>query len=145
MAAALLVIVACVWWLAPGQRPEQLTAAHASAAGADRPDAGASGLGEAATATSMERAPADEAQRMMAEETPPEPLPGQAQPDSKGRCPHRRQVVLNGACWAKLSISREECEDNGGHPFKGACYLPYFSPGRSPTSGPGNMPRCTPE
>jgi eukaryotic-like serine/threonine-protein kinase len=79
----------------------------------------------------------------MSEETPPEPLPGQAEPDAKGRCPHKRQVALNGGCWAQAPFEREECEAKGGSIFKKTCYLPIVSPTRRPTSSPSNKQRST--
>jgi len=61
-----------------------------------------------------------------AQESPPEPRPGQTRPDKNGQCPGRKQVPINGACWIDVSaaMSAEECVENNGEFFKGRCYFP---------------------
>jgi hypothetical protein len=104
-----------------------------SATGAAEADAGTTGLGEALSAASMEGAPQSSLPSMVGE-PPPEPTPGQARPDSKGRCPHKRQVALNGACWVPFEPDSEECEVFGGHLFRGRCYVPARARNRPTTS-----------
>ncbi|HYI00135.1 hypothetical protein [Hyalangium sp.] len=73
---------------------------------------------------------------VQAEDTLPEPLPGQVRPDAKGRCPHPRQVPLNGGCWVKVKVPREECEALKGSMLQGTCYAPGPLQERQPTSHP---------
>jgi hypothetical protein len=112
-----------------------------------QPDAGTTGLAEAVASTSMTAAPEPRVPEAMEEDTVPEPGEEQARPDSKGRCPHKRQVVLNGGCWAPVPLSREECEDSGGHMFKGTCYMALIPPGRRhiPNSSPAKKQHTAPQ
>jgi serine/threonine protein kinase len=94
-------------------------------------------LGEAAASAAPSAGPPSTSQSVAAE-TLPEPADAQARPDKKGRCPHPRQVILNGACWGRTVVSREECDALQGEMYQGACYLPVFppnSPTRPKTSG----------
>jgi serine/threonine protein kinase len=139
MAAAGLALTAWVWWIAQGKPVEGSASARGEATAADPKDAGTTGLGEAAaTVASSESAPEVDAPAVMAEDTLPEPQPGQVRPDAKGQCPHKLQVALNGGCWAEFRLNREECEGKGGYVFKTTCYLPIHPRGRPPTSSPAN-------
>jgi len=84
-------------------------------------------------------APSQE-KKPVAQDTLPEPRPGQTRPDKSGRCPGRKQVPINGACWMDVSssVSAEECVENDGEFFKGRCYGPvHASPKKpQPTSNP---------
>jgi serine/threonine protein kinase len=140
MAAAGLALAVWAWWAAPSQSGEEPPLAQAEPAQGDPPDAGTAGLGEALASASTEPSPELRAMEVMAEETPPEPQPGQARPDAKGRCPRRRQVILNGSCWAEFPSDATECEEKGGYFYKKACYLPFYSSGRPPTSSPTDKP-----
>jgi len=74
------------------------------------------------------------------QESLPQPRPWQARSDEKGRCPGRKQVPINGACWVEqLPMSAEECAELGYVPFQGKCYLPAPAPPKkpAPTSSPG--------
>jgi serine/threonine protein kinase len=73
-----------------------------------------------------------------AADSPPEPSPGQAQPDKKGRCPHPQQVILNGGCWRRMGVNSQECETFSGQMYQGECYVPIHPPGskRPNTSSP---------
>ncbi|HEX8704377.1 MAG TPA: serine/threonine-protein kinase [Myxococcaceae bacterium] len=76
----------------------------------------------------------------LAQQPLPQPQPGQARPDKKGRCPGDMQVPINGGCWAEqLPMSAEKCAENGYVPFQGKCYLPAPAPPKKtvPTSSPG--------
>jgi serine/threonine protein kinase len=141
-AAAGLALATWVWWLSPGKPVEQHSAAPTVAARVSQPDAGTAGLAEALASASTKSSPGLGAPEFLAEETPPEPLEGQDRPDAKGRCPRKRQVALNGGCWAEFSVSREDCEDKGGHMFKGTCYVPVIPAGHKhpPTSSPTDKP-----
>ena len=135
-----LALALWAWWAAPSQPEEEPTLAHAEPARGDPPDAGAAGLGKAAASASTVPSPELRAMGVMAEDTPPEPQPGQARPDAKGRCPHKRQIALNGGCWVEHPFHQEECEEKGGSFFKETCYLPIASSGRPPTSSPTDKP-----
>ncbi|MBN1208603.1 MAG: serine/threonine protein kinase, partial [Myxococcaceae bacterium] len=142
-AAALLALGAWVWWSIPKKFPEQPTVVIHEAGRARLEDGGTSGLGDEAATASTLASPVPSVPGVRAEETLPEPLPGQARPDAKGRCPHPRQVPLGGGCWIKSSFNREECEllkPIGGYMFKGTCYMPVILPGRHPTSDPVRKP-----
>jgi hypothetical protein len=138
--AAGLALVAWAWWAVPQQSLKKPSIAQAETAGAGARDAGTAGLGEAASTVSTEASPEPSIQEPLAEDTLPEPLPGQVRPNAKGRCAHRRQVALNGACW--VPHDPEECEALGGNSqlFKGRCYVPAMSTERPSTSQPAPKP-----
>ncbi len=78
-------------------------------------------------------------QEAIGQEPPPEPRPGQIQPDARGQCPGRKQVSINGGCWVELpGPASEECEQNGYVLIKGRCYAPALETRRKPppTSDP---------
>jgi predicted Ser/Thr protein kinase len=137
LAAAALVLVLWAWWVAPETHlPESPFGARQETAEAGKADAGPAGLGKAVVSESSMETPAPSGGKALAEDTLPEPLPGQTRPDAKGRCPHKKQVALNGGCWVELE--REKCEalNLNGYMYKNTCYVPVLSPGRSPTSQP---------
>jgi len=76
----------------------------------------------------------DPSQKAIVLEVPKQPRPGQRRPDAKGRCPNK-QVAINGACWAKVDLTPEECEGNV-FTYRGGCYMPINAPGPVPTSAP---------
>jgi predicted Ser/Thr protein kinase len=140
-AAALAMALALwAWWGVPGTHPlENTSGARQGATEASKADAGSVGLGEAVVSASTMHAPEPSGREVLAEDTLPEPLPGQTRPDAKGRCPHKRQVALNGGCWVEAAWDREKCEALNGHVTKNTCYLPVIPPGRSPTSQPSRQ------
>jgi len=70
----------------------------------------------------------------ISEDLPTEPFAWQLKPDSKGRCP-RRQVALNGGCWAKVNYELEDCAGIG-FVYQGGCYVPARANVKVPTSAP---------
>jgi hypothetical protein len=139
-ATAGVVLATCTWRVLTGlsgffQRAASVAGGEAPVS--DQPDAGTSGLAEAVASTSTPSAPEPQPSEAIEEDTLPEPEEGQERPDSKGQCPHKRQVVLNGACWVPVPLNREECENSSGHMFNGTCYVAVIPPGRrhSPMSG----------
>ncbi len=141
MAAGLTLLVWAGW--AVSERFEGRTSiAQARAEAASQPDAGTAGLGEAMSTASAAESPEPSVHVPLAEDTLPDPQPGQTRPDAKGRCPHKRQVALNGACW--VPMDREECEALGSTHnsklFKGRCYVPVLSPDRPSSSHPSRTP-----
>ncbi len=141
VAAAGLALIAWAWWATRGRSVELPSVSRTEAGSVDRPDAGTVGLGSAASTVSVESAPDASVPEMMAEDSLPEPLPGQTRPDSKGRCPGKGQLALNGGCWILLTLEREECEESG-YVFTSRCYGPVLSHPRKrqPTSHPGSQP-----
>ncbi len=136
-ATAALALAAWAGWATPSERVEPLSIARRQAASASERDGGTAGLGEAASTTNPEALPPWLFQEGMAEDTLPEPVPGQARPDAKGRCPRKGQIALNEGCWTRLSVDLEKCEDLSGQLIKDTCYVPAFPPGRrQPTSVP---------
>jgi eukaryotic-like serine/threonine-protein kinase len=102
---------------------------------ADRADAGTAGLGETVSATLSAVDAPESSLSVMADEPLPEPLPGQTRPDAKGRCPHKGQVVLNGACW--VPVETETCDALSiGQMYRGRCYVPELPRKRSSTAQP---------
>lgn len=134
-AAAGLVLLGWAWWTAPDISLKRRSAMRTKAVQVHQEDGGATGLGEAASPDSPAVSPDSSEPRALAEETPPEPLPGQLRPDAKGRCPHKRHVALNGACWVP-----EDCSVFGGQIFKGRCYVPAMPSARKPRFTPSHRP-----
>jgi serine/threonine protein kinase len=141
-AAGLLVLGAWAGWVAREKTPDQPTAVRQEADKSRLENVGPTGLGEEAEAQAEEASPTPAKPGVQAEDTLPEPLPGQKQPDAKGRCPHPKHVPLNGGCWVITPFTREKCAefDGNGHMYKGVCYVPVLSPGRPPTSHPLRKP-----
>jgi serine/threonine protein kinase len=139
-AAAGLVVAAWMGSRAIGTLGENF---FVRSSGADRADAGTAGLGEAMSATSSAVDAPESCLPFVADEPLPEPLPGQIQPNAKGRCPHRVHVVLNGACWwvpLTPDATDEECEASGGQQFRGRCYVPALPRKHPSTAQPPLKP-----
>ncbi|MFL5346580.1 MAG: serine/threonine-protein kinase [Hyalangium sp.] len=138
--AMVLALTGWVGWLVSAEPVKQPIASRAVAMKSGQRDAGTAGLGDAAATTSMNEPPGALSQEVVAEDSLPEPLPGQAVPDAKGRCPHKQQVSLNGGCWGLISKEPEACETLGGQMYQGTCYIPIIEhPHGRPrprTSGP---------
>ncbi|WP_224368339.1 serine/threonine protein kinase [Hyalangium versicolor] len=133
IAAAAGTLATLAAWMAPGGPEGTLSETRAASVGGPA-DAGPVGLGEAAVSASAVDVPTPSAPEGMVADTPPEPEPGQAKPDAKGRCPHKQQVALNNSCWMKTSFEQEQCESVGGSMYQGACYLPIVAPRQRPTT-----------
>ncbi|WP_224362350.1 serine/threonine-protein kinase [Hyalangium versicolor] len=145
LAATVLTMAMGAWWIEANQTEETPPLAQAERVASDRSDAGTAGLGDAAASTSPSDSARFPAPKGMAEETLPAPLPEQTRPDSKGRCPNKKQVAINGGCWVEMSLDREICEAvtlSGyvGRMFKNKCYMPVLKPGRQPNSSPTDTP-----
>ncbi|WP_224362893.1 serine/threonine-protein kinase [Hyalangium versicolor] len=137
-AAASLAVALWASWGVLEQLSQQFSALS-STPGGSQSDAGTAGLGDTVSTAASLDAP-EPSLPTVAEESLPEPIPGQTQPDSKGRCPLRRQVALNGACW--VPIEPEECAAAiaNGQLFRGKCYVPALPRGRRSTSEPNPKP-----
>ena len=142
LVASTASLALAVWtqWMTPGEPVESPPTSQEKDAEEDPPEPGPVGLGGAAASASTEEGPKPPGPQAMAEDTPPEPQPGQTRPDAKGRCPRKRHVSLNGGCWVTSAHKGEACEEIRGHIYKGACYQPVIRPGRSPTSSPADQP-----
>jgi eukaryotic-like serine/threonine-protein kinase len=137
VAAGLTLLVWAGW--AVSNRPEETTSlAQARTEAARQHDAGTAGLGDATSTASTTQPPEH---KPPSEDTLPDPQPGQVRPNAKGRCPHKRQIALNGACWVPSDMDREQCEALGnGKLFKGRCYVPAQSQEHPSTSHPTRTP-----
>ena len=82
-------------WSAPRLAGQVPHLACADSSQLTQPDTGTQGLGKAAT-TSQGPAAQSPHPQALAEDTLPELHPGQLRTDSKGRCPHKKQIALNG-------------------------------------------------
>ncbi|WP_224240325.1 protein kinase domain-containing protein [Hyalangium gracile] len=144
LAAALAVAVGA-GWMGIRARVDTFSLVQVEVAAAGRLAVGTAGLGEAAALMATRTAAEFPAPKGVAEDTLPAPLPNQLRPDSKGRCPHKKQVALNGGCWVEMSLDRETCEavslsGHMGRMFRNRCYMPVLRPGRQPTSSPTSTP-----
>ncbi|MFL5343182.1 MAG: serine/threonine protein kinase [Hyalangium sp.] len=145
LAAAAVALTVGAWWVGTWRTVDTPSVAHAELATARRSKMGTTGLGEVATSTSTQAPASLHEPQGLAEETPPEPLPDQLRPDSQGRCPHKKEVALNGGCWVEMSLDRETCEalklgGSMGSMFKNKCYMPVLPHGRQPSSSPTTPP-----
>ncbi len=133
--AALMTLALGAWWADAGASLAPiLGACKVVSMEAEGPV----GLGDDAASSDALEVPGPSEQKVLAEEPLPVPLPGQMRPDAKGRCPHKRQVALNGACWVKFE--RETCEAMNLEIFKNNCYVPVLSSERPSTSHPPPEP-----
>jgi len=107
---------------------------------AQAPDAGTAAVGDTSPTEPQDSSPAPMQEQPLAQEPLPEPRPGQARPDKKGRCPGRKHVPINGGCWIDVSSSMDAqaCTEDGYILFKGKCFVPANAPAKkpAPTSSP---------
>jgi eukaryotic-like serine/threonine-protein kinase len=98
-------------------------------------------LGDAALTAASARSPEAAASAVTAEDSLPEPLPGQMKPDPRGGCPGKGQLAFNGGCWVRIPFERQACEESG-YVYTGQCYGPVLANARrrQPTSEPGTPP-----
>jgi serine/threonine protein kinase len=142
LALAALGVCALVLWPAPpapSPPGQPVSSGPRKASASQAPDAGTAAVGEAAPTEPRAPTPPPPEKKPLAQEPLPEPRPGQARPDGKGRCPGPRQVPINRGCWLHYSsMPAEECVENGGVLFKGKCYTPAHEPPKRPlpTSNP---------
>jgi hypothetical protein len=138
--AAAGVCAVLLWSVQPVPVPcEHLSESTPRASDSQAPGAGTAAVGDTSpTEPQASTHPLSEP-KPIAQEPPPEPHPRQARPDEKGRCPGRKQVVLNGGCWAENpSMNSEECAENGYVLLRGKCFAPALEPPQKPppTSSP---------
>lgn len=143
MAVAAGALAMWAGWVMRGtgvEEPVRVSEAVNPASHSGSPEAGPVGLGDAAASSTDQGATQPTPAESLVADSPPEAFEGQTQPDKKGRCPRQKHVILNGNCWGRLKLNREECEDVDGRMYQGACYVPIFSSGakRPNTSGSGN-------
>ncbi len=138
--AAVGVCALLLWSVQPVPVPSgHLSTSTPEASDSQVPDAGTAAVGDSAPTEPQASAPPSSKPKPIVQEHPPEPRPGQARPDEKGRCPGRKQVLINGGCWVEFpSVSSEECAENGYVLLKGKCYTPALAPPQKalPTSNP---------
>ncbi|HEX8700649.1 MAG TPA: hypothetical protein VF815_17495, partial [Myxococcaceae bacterium] len=126
--------------VSPGDGPDH----SPGQAQAQAPDAGTAAVGDSVP-SSPPSAPPSSGEQSISQDEPFIPDPKQplqrASPDAKGRCPGRKQVVLNGSCWMEMaSMTTEDCLTGGYMFLKGRCYAPVLEiPQKAvPTSAPGD-------
>jgi serine/threonine-protein kinase len=103
-------------------------------------DAGSVGVGDSVLTAPVASAHAPSAGTPIAEDIPPRPIPGQARPDSHGRCPYKGLVVINGGCWIKTEEDSNDCRTaKDVYLYQGVCYVPYFRGPRPATSNPPEL------
>ncbi|MFL5348501.1 MAG: serine/threonine protein kinase [Hyalangium sp.] len=146
LAAMGLACALGAWWALPSKPRKENSVAKVEPVKPASAGPGTAGLAEASASASTNTVPGRQAPEVMAQDTPLEPEEDQARPDAKGRCPHKRQVALDGGCWVAFPFQPKECEENGGHMFKGTCYVPALPPGRkhTPTSSPTHKKHSAP-
>jgi hypothetical protein len=107
---------------------------------AQAPDAGTAAVGDTSPTEPQASTPAPMEKQPLAQEPLPEPRPGQARSDEKGRCPGRKHVPINGGCWIDVSslMDAQDCAVSGYVLFKGRCFSPVHAPAKkpAPTSSP---------
>ncbi|MDC0711204.1 serine/threonine-protein kinase [Stigmatella sp. ncwal1] len=140
-AATALMLSAWAGWAVRDGILAMPSATRPEAADSEREEASTVGLGDTASRAPTSSAPDASVPEVMAEDSLPEPREGQATPDAKGRCPRKGQLALNGGCWVRLGLEREDCEGSG-YVFTSQCYGPVLSNPRhrQPTSDPGSQP-----
>jgi serine/threonine protein kinase len=138
MVASSLALIAWVWWASTTPSLERFFSVRTVAPGTHPEDGGTAGLGDAVSPSSAEESPGSSDPEAVTEDTLPELVPGQVRPDATGRCPHKRQVALNGGCWVPIAI--DACEADGGHLFKGRCYVPAIPSKRQRPFSPSQKP-----
>jgi serine/threonine protein kinase len=97
-------------------------------------DGGTVGLGDTALTEPVATRQETSTWSPMGLDLPSKPLPGQRRPDAYGRC-SKHQVPINGGCWKKQIEPADDCDEDS-YVYKGACYLPVYTPPRPPTSNP---------
>jgi serine/threonine protein kinase len=139
LAAAGACAVGLWSWQRLPRPPVPRAASTQQTSDAQAPEEGTAALGDSATPKSEDSTSPATDTSPLAQSFPPEPRPGQARPDGKGRCRGPQQVPINGGCWFEsTSMSAEECTKSGNVLLKGKCYLPAFAPAQKtpPTSSP---------
>jgi serine/threonine protein kinase len=104
-------------------------------------DEAAAGLGASGAEAPLPPEKEPSKQKVVAQDEPPKPFPGQLTPDARGRCPGRKQLPINGGCWVEVPVKdAEECEENGYVFFKARCFAPALDTRRKPppTSAPSD-------
>jgi len=122
-----------LWSLHSGPLPPgHVSASTQQASDSHAPDAGITAVGDTSPTEPPTSSPPT-GKKPLAQAPLPEPLPGQARPDTKGRCPSRSQVPINKGCWLEQpSMSAEECTERGSVLFNGKCYAPALVPPKKP-------------
>jgi hypothetical protein len=134
--AAAGVAAVLLWTFQPAHAPSvHLSASTQQTSDSQPPDAGTAAVGDTSPTVPLASAhlPSQQEPMPISQELPPELRPGQIRPDEKGRCPGRKQVLINGGCWVEqLSMTAEACKENGLVLFKGRCYTHALAPPQKP-------------
>ncbi|HEX8699830.1 MAG TPA: protein kinase [Myxococcaceae bacterium] len=124
----------------PGPDPAgHLSTNQPQASNSHAPDAGTAAVEDSTPTIPPASAQPPAVPKRVAQESPPEPRPGQLRPDAKGRCVGPMQVAINGGCWLENPSMNAEACAKGGYVFlQGKCYGPALVPPQKPrpTSSP---------
>jgi serine/threonine protein kinase len=115
----------------PGETGTMRTEPQPTAEGNQPASLGDKALDQAVASTK------DSSQKAIVLEIPKQPQPGQRRPDAKGRC-LKKQVAINGGCWAKVDLDPEDCHGNV-FTYQGGCYMPINASAPVPTSAPSEQ------
>jgi eukaryotic-like serine/threonine-protein kinase len=132
-----------VWSVQASQRgPEESSLGVLEACGSGGvPEAGTAAVGDSVSSAAPASAHPPAEPEAVAQDPLPKPHPRQVRPDEQGKCPSRKQVEINGACWVEQPpMSAEECTEAGLAYYKGRCYAPTVAPPEKPlpTSSPAD-------
>ncbi|SEU27759.1 Serine/threonine protein kinase [Stigmatella erecta] len=130
-ATMLLMLSAWIGWEIRGRTQVRPSFSWTEAGASSQEDSDTVGLGDALSRMPPVDPPDASVPEVMSTDTLPPPRPGQATPDAKGRCPRQGQLALNGGCWIRLSLEREDCEGSG-YVFTSQCYGPVLQPAPPP-------------
>jgi serine/threonine protein kinase len=137
-ALGVCVLLLCSVLIAPFP-PGHVSSGPRQSSESQAPDAGTAAVGDTSPTEPQAPIPPSTQKKPLAQESLPEPRPGQTRPDGKGRCPGSKYVAINGSCWLELfQMTAEECVENDGVLFKGKCYAAVLPPPKKPqpTSSP---------
>jgi serine/threonine protein kinase len=142
-ALAIAGLCGLIVWAAQAlhQRPEENSVGVLESCGFGVSEPEAVAVGDSPLSALPAPSPPLSEQEALAQEPPPKPQPRQARPDGNGKCPGRKQVALNGACWAEFpSMTEEECAERGFAYYQSKCYAPTLAPPEKPqpTSSPAD-------
>ncbi len=136
-----VLLAVLVWHSQPASVPPGPVFVSAPrASDAQAPEAGTAAVGDTSPTEPQGSTSPPVEKKPPAQETLPEPRPGQIRADKKGQCPVRQQIPINGGCWidANSLADAQSCAGSGYVFFQGKCFGPALEPPRKPqpTSSP---------
>jgi eukaryotic-like serine/threonine-protein kinase len=122
VAAATILVGVGIGWMSHWPRKQAIATTWAGGPDSGTaPDAGTRGLGDSTPTTRVasQRAPVALDARVIGDDVPEQPLPGQRRAPCRGA----GQVEINGGCWRRLSDAPPSCGEDA-YEWKRACYYP---------------------